>query len=103
LRVHLQALANAAFALGATCAGLVFYLDTRAAYLALILVVAGCYAIAAVLTVRLAHTPPALAAEPRDGPLRSAGVLRDRPFLLFCLIAGLNDATNVVLDVALPI
>ncbi|MFI5493729.1 MFS transporter [Actinoplanes sp. NPDC051859] len=99
-RAFLRSTTNAGIALGTLAAGVPLLLDTRAAYLAVLLGNAAT-CVGAALIVRRA-TPVAPVRAPSGGPKLIA--LRDRPFLTFVLLDGLVAALyNDMLSLALPL
>ncbi|GAA4562373.1 MFS transporter [Micromonospora coerulea] len=98
-RAHLRAVTNVGISVGAVVAGVGLAADTRAAYVALILLDCVTYLVAAAILVRLAAVPPVPA--PAHGPRLIA--LRDRPFLAFTVLDGLMSMHFGLLNIALPL
>lgn len=98
-RAYLRSLTNIGISGGAALAGVGLAVDTRAAYLALILADAVTYLIAAGILSRLAPIPATPA--PVTGPRLTA--LRDRPFLVFVVLDGLMATHFGLFEVALPL
>ncbi|SCF39047.1 Predicted arabinose efflux permease, MFS family [Micromonospora purpureochromogenes] len=98
-RAWLRAVTNVGISVGAVVAGVGLAADTRAAYVALILLDCVTYLLAAVVLLRLAPVPPVPA--PAHGPRLIA--LRDRPFLAFTVLDGLMSMHFGLLNIALPL
>ncbi|WP_244945132.1 MFS transporter [Couchioplanes caeruleus] len=98
-RAYLRSLTNIGISGGAAVAGLGLAVDTRAAYLTLILIDATTYLLAAGILSRLAPIPAVPA--PATGPRLIA--LRDRPFLAFVVLDGLMATHFGLFEVALPL
>ncbi|MDH6463077.1 MFS family permease [Micromonospora sp. A200] len=98
-RAWLRAVTNVGISVGAVVAGVGLAADTRAAYVALILLDCVTYLLAAVVLLRLAPVPPVPA--PTHGPRLIA--LRDRPFLAFTVLDGLMSMHFGLLNIALPL
>ncbi|MFD7919949.1 MFS transporter [Streptomyces sp. NPDC059740] len=98
-RAYLRAVTNAGWAVGALLAGAALLSDTRRAYVAVLLVAAGCYLLSALATLRV----PAVPAVPRstDGPRWV--VLRDRPFVALTLLNAALGMNLGLFTVALPL
>lgn len=98
-RAYLRATTNLGVSVGALAAGAGIAADSRSAYLALIMLDALTYLVAAAILTRLAPIPPAPA--PARGPRLIA--LRDWPFLAFTAIDGLMSMHFALLNIALPL
>ncbi|MFI7518333.1 MFS transporter [Micromonospora globbae] len=98
-RAHLRAVTNVGISVGAVVAGVGLAADTRAAYVALILLDCVTYLVAAAILLRLPEVPPVPA--PTHGPRLIA--LRDRPFLAFTVLDGLMSMHFGLLNIALPL
>ncbi|MEU5940230.1 MFS transporter [Micromonospora sp. NPDC047548] len=99
-RAFVRSTNNAGIALGTLAGGVPLLLDSRAGYLAVLLVNAATCLGAALIVGRAARVAPAKA--PASGPRMVA--LRDRPFLAFALVDGLVAALyNELLSLALPL
>jgi MFS family permease len=98
-RAYLRSVTNVGIAAGAGLAGFGLAVDTRGAYLALILGDAATYLVAAILLSRLAPVPRM--ARRAEGPRLIA--LRDRPFLAFVALDGLLSTHFGLFEVALPL
>ncbi|PWU43722.1 MFS transporter [Micromonospora globispora] len=98
-RAYLRAVTNVGISVGAVVAGVGLAADTRAAYVALILLDCVTYLGAAAILLRLASVPPVPA--PAHGPRLIA--LRDRPFLAFTVLDGLMSMHFGLLNIALPL
>ncbi|TDB80098.1 MFS transporter [Micromonospora sp. KC721] len=98
-RAYLRAVTNVGISVGAVVAGVGLAADTRAGYVALILLDCATYLLAAAILLRLAPMPPVPA--PARGPRLIA--LRDRPFLAFTVLDGLMSMHFGLLNIALPL
>ncbi|MEU5939251.1 MFS transporter [Micromonospora sp. NPDC047548] len=98
-RAWLRAVTNVGISVGAVVAGVGLAADTRAAYVALILLNCVTYLLAAAILLRLTPVPPVPA--PAHGPRLIA--LRDRPFLAFTMLDGLMSMHFGLLNIALPL
>ncbi|WP_432834186.1 MFS transporter [Dactylosporangium sp. CA-092794] len=98
-RAYLRSVTNVGIAAGSALAGVALAVDTRPAFMALILADALTYLIAAALLSRLAPVPRT--AKRPEGPRLIA--LRDRPFLAFVALDGLLSTHFGVFEVALPL
>lgn len=96
---YLRAVQNAGFAIGGVLAAGVIALDTRAAYVALILANAAGFAVSAVLVSRIAATAPA----PRPAGARVLDALRDRLFLGVAAGNGVLLLHTTMLAVGIPL
>jgi MFS family permease len=98
-RAYNQAVSNVGISLGALGAGVALQVDTRTAYIVLVLANAVSYlAVAAVLLSLPAGDPV-----PRRPETRLFPVFRDRPFLAVTVLNGLLMTYAAVLTVALPL
>lgn len=98
-RAYLRSVTNVGFTVGAALAGIGLTVDTRTAYLSLILGDAVTFLLAAAVLLRLAPIAPVPRAP--SGPRLTA--LRDRPFLLFVALDGVLAVNFSLLEVALPL
>ncbi|WP_305785403.1 MFS transporter [Symbioplanes lichenis] len=98
-RAYLRSVTNVGLTAGVGIAGIGLAVDTRAAYLALIVGDAVTYLVAAALLTRLA--PLARVARTGSGPRLVA--LRDRPFLAFVALDGVLALNFSLLEVVLPL
>ncbi|WP_406036838.1 MFS transporter [Micromonospora sp. NBC_00898] len=98
-RAYLRAVTNVGISVGAVTAGVGIAADTRAGYVALILLNCVTYLVAAAILLRLPVVPPVPA--PAHGPRLIA--LRDRPFLAFTVLDGLMSVHFGLLNIALPL
>ncbi|SCG36673.1 MFS transporter [Micromonospora inositola] len=98
-RAWLRAVTNVGISVGAVVAGFGLAADTRAGYLALILLDCVTYLVAAAILLRLPAVPPVPA--PTHGPRLIA--LRDRPFLAFTVLDGLLSMHFGLINIALPL
>ncbi len=100
LRALLKSVTNAGLSIGTALAGLVLAADTRAAYVAVVLINAAAYLLAA---LPLAKVPPVVPA-PRGVRARPRrAVLRDKPYVLVTALCGLTSIHYDVLSLALPL
>ncbi|WP_433729941.1 MFS transporter [Actinoplanes sp. CA-051413] len=98
-RAYLRSITNVGITVGAAIAGIGLTVDTRTAYLSLILGDAATFVLAAAVLTRLA--PIARAPRAGSGPRLTA--LRDRPFLAFVVLDGLLATNFGLFEVALPL
>jgi len=98
-RAYLRSVTNVGITVGAAVGGVGLTVDTRTAYVCLILADAATYLLAAAVLTRLA--PLARAPRAASGPRLIA--LRDRPFLAFVVLDGLLATNFGLLEVALPL
>ncbi|MCU1591444.1 MAG: putative arabinose efflux permease, family [Frankiales bacterium] len=98
-RAYLRSVTNLGLALGAASAGLALQLDTRAAYVSLVLGDAVTFGLAAVVLLRLPRS--VRPTTPSVGGMLVA--LRDRPFLAVTVLNGVLSMHYVVLEVAVPL
>ncbi|MFC9931762.1 MFS transporter [Streptomyces sp. NPDC127190] len=98
-RSYLRALNNIAAGCGALAAGVVVQLDTRGAYLALVLGNAATFLVCAAIATRIPSLPPVGA--PAEGDRWTA--LKDRPYLVLTALDGIMSIQNQVLVFALPL
>jgi Major Facilitator Superfamily len=96
-RAYNQAVANAGFALGAAGAGAALQLGTHRGYMGLVLADSASYLAVGLVLLTLP------AAGPHRRRSRAGAVLRDRTYLLVCLLNGLLMTYAAVLTVALPL
>ncbi|MFC7246147.1 MFS transporter [Catellatospora aurea] len=99
-RSYLRSVANLAGCCGALAAGTAVQLDTRAAYLALVLGNALSFVACAAVITRLPSLPPV------PVPAESAGrwvVLKDRPYLVVTVLDAVMSIQGQVLVFALPL
>jgi hypothetical protein len=99
LRAYLRAVTNVGISIGAPLGGIALALDTRAAYVTVVLLNAATFVVAAALITRV----PAPAARPHIGGGPRLVVLRDRPFVLVTLVHSVLALHFALLDVALPL
>ncbi|MFC4585722.1 MFS transporter [Sphaerisporangium corydalis] len=98
-RAYLRAVTNVGLAGGAACAGFGIAVDTRPAYLVMILGNAATYLVAAAICVRAPSPPPAR--PPAGGPRLVA--LRDLPFLVYTVVDGLSSTHFVLIQLVVPL
>ena len=98
-RAYLRSVTNLGLGLGAACAGVALQLDTRSAYVALILADAATYVIGAAILLRLPRTVRAVE-RPVGGMLLA---VRDRPYVVVTLLNALVAMHYGVLEVGVPL
>jgi MFS family permease len=98
-RAYMRAAVNLAGSLGALLAGLVIQLDTRTAYICLVLGNALSFLASAVVVRRLPHLPPIPV--PPGTSRRTA--LKDLPYLAFATLEATTSLQGDVLVFALPL
>jgi hypothetical protein len=98
-RSYLRALNNIALGCGALAAGAAVQLDTRAAYVSLILATAVAFLVSAALISRV----PSVA--PLDAPAQGGRwlALKDRPYVVLTVLDGIMSIQTQVLIFALPL
>lgn len=96
---YLRAVQNAGFAVGGGLAAGAIGIDTRAAYVVLILVNAVSFVISAILVRRLPHTAPTH----RAAPVRRLDAWRDKPFLIITACNGIVLLHTTMLAVGVPL
>ncbi|WP_220211881.1 MFS transporter [Streptomyces sp. WELS2] len=98
-RSYLRALNNIAAGAGALAAGVVVQLDTRTAYVCLILGTAVTFLVSAAVVSRIPSVPPV------DVPAQGGRwpALRDRPYVALTALDGIMSIQNQVLMFALPL
>ncbi len=99
LRAYLRAVTNVGITLGAPVGGLALAVDTRAAYVTVILLNSATFLLAALLVLRIPPVPP----RPHTGDGPRLAVLRDRPFVLVAVVHAFLALHFALLDVALPL
>jgi hypothetical protein len=98
-RAYLRSVTNLGIGAGAAFAGVAIAVDTRAAYLALILGDAITYGLAAVVIARLPATVPAN----RNTGGGMLVALQDRPFLVITLVNAALSTHFAVLEIGVPL
>ncbi|RLU80834.1 MFS transporter [Streptomyces griseocarneus] len=98
-RSYLRALNNIAAGCGALAAGVVIQLDTRAAYMGLMLGIAVLFLVSAAACSRVPSVPPVEV--PAGGS--SWPVLKDKPYVVLTVLDGIMAIQNQVLVFALPL
>lgn len=98
-RAYLRSVTNLGIALGAALAGVALQVDTRPAYVALVLGDAVTYWLAAVVLRRLPVSAPATVA-PEGGMLIA---LKDRPYVVITALGAVVGMHYVLLEVAVPL
>lgn len=99
-RAYLRSVTNLGIGIGSGLAGVALHVDTRAAYMTLIIADAVTFLVTALLVTRLPHVAPL----PRDvveGPRLVA--LRDRPYLSLVALNSLLCIHNGLLEIAVPL
>ncbi|MFD0402513.1 MFS transporter [Kitasatospora sp. NPDC127121] len=99
-RAHQQVVSNIGISLGAGAAGLALYLDTRAAYEAMVVVAALAYAGSALVLNRMPvrHPPPA---HSEKQPLGAA--LKDLRYLRFTGLNAVLSLNGALMEIAIPL
>ena len=98
-RAYLRSVTNLGISLGSVLAGVAIAVDSRPAYLALVLGDAATYLGAAAVMGRLPRSVPV--EEPHGGGLLLA--LRDRPFVAVTVLSGVMSMHYVLLEVGVPL
>jgi MFS family permease len=98
-RAYLRSVTNLGLALGAAMAGVALQVDTRAAYVSLLLGDALSFFLAMVVVLQLPRS--IRAAAPAAGGMLLA--LRDRPYVVIAVLNGLVGMHYVLLEVAVPL
>jgi hypothetical protein len=98
-RSYLRAIGNLAGGTSAIAAGVAVQMDTRAAYLALVLGNALSFAVSAAVVLRLPTLPPVQAPPDSDRWI----ALKDAPFVLVTVLDGIMSIQGYVLVFALPL
>jgi hypothetical protein len=102
LRTYLRAVTNVGLAVGMLGSAVVLAVDSRTAYVILVLTDAATFLLAAAVLARLPHLPPTRAAEAAaDG--RRWLALRDRRYLGFTVASSVASLQYWVLVQALPV
>ncbi|MGW1230798.1 MFS transporter [Streptomyces sp. NPDC002530] len=106
-RSYLRTTGNLAGACGAVVAGVVVQMDTRGAYVALVLANALSFLLCAVVVTRLPHLPPMRAPEPVSAsetpPTDQWLVLKDGPYMVVTVLDSVLSLQGHVLVFALPL
>lgn len=100
LRALLKSVTNAGLSVGTALAGLALSVDTRGAYVAVILLNAAAYVLAALPLARVPAVPATRS--DRSAPARHT-VLRDRPYAVVTFLAGFTSIHYDVLSFLLPL
>ncbi|WP_223245042.1 MFS transporter [Streptomyces sp. CBMA156] len=98
-RSYLRALNNIAVGCGALAAGVAVQLDTRTAYVCLILGTAVMFLVSAAVSFRVPSVPPVEV--PAGGSRWPA--LKDKPYVVLTVLDGIMSIQNQVLIFALPL
>ncbi|MFC7241477.1 MFS transporter [Catellatospora aurea] len=98
-RAMLRAVTNVGWGVGALIAGVALKYDTRAAYIAIIVVCAALALMASSLVMRV----PPVAPQPRRASGPALIVLRDRPYLALAALNGVLCIHYGMLNVAVPL
>lgn len=99
LRAYLRAVTNVGITVGAPAGGIALAVDTRTAYVVVILANSATFVAAALVLLRL----PAVPARPHTGDGPRLAVLRDRPFVAVTAVHAVMAMHFSLLDVALPL
>lgn len=99
LRAYLRAVTNVGITVGAPVGGLALAVDTRTAYVAVILLNAATFLVAAALLLRVPPVP----GRPHTGDGPRMAVLHDRPFVAITAVHAVLAMHFSLLDVALPL
>jgi len=99
-RAYLRSVTNLGIGLGSALAGVALHVDTRAAYMTLIIADAVTFVVTAALITRLPHVPP-LPRDVGEGPRLVA--LRDRPYLSLVALNSLLCVHNGLLEIGVPL
>lgn len=102
-RAYLRSMSNLGISLGAVGAGVVLRLDTRPAYLALVLVDAASFAVTALLVSQVRGTTAGEPAPLRAGGLRRFSAVTDLRYLTVTAVNAVMVLSYTVLEVALPL
>lgn len=98
-KAYLRSVFNAGVSLGALAAAIPLQLDTRGAYVGLVLANAGAAVLSGVLVSRLPRVVPVR----RPPEIARWAALRDRPFVAVAVLSGLIATHHSLLVVAVPI
>ncbi|GLZ75461.1 MFS transporter [Actinorhabdospora filicis] len=98
-RAYLRSVLNVGFSVGTLVAGVVLTLDTRAAYVAVILGNAATFLAGTWFYLRV----PAVTPRPKPPGAPKGGVWRDYPFLSLTLLIGLLSIDVSIFAVAMPV
>ncbi|MFY0406194.1 MFS transporter [Solicola sp. PLA-1-18] len=98
-RAYLRSVTNVGLAVGGGVAGVALHLDTREAYVAVLLGNAASCLGAAWITRRYPHVPPV----PRERAVGITTVFRDRPYVLMTLLMSAMAVQYAILDVGMPL
>jgi hypothetical protein len=98
LRAHLRSVSKLGVSLGTVVAAVPLQLDTRPAYVAVIVCNAAASAVTALLGARLPASSAPAAAAPRGW-----AALRDAPYMSVALVCGLLATYRSLLTIALPL
>jgi len=99
VRAYLRSLTNVGITLGAAVAAIALQIDTREAYVAVIMVNAATYGLTAVILRRYPHIPPTPVGQRAPG----WQVFRDRPYVLVTLLMAAMAVQYSILDVGVPL
>jgi MFS family permease len=99
-RAYLRSITNVGISLGAGLGGLALLIDARWAFLAIFVLNAVSFAVAALLLGRLPHLDPA---PPRVEGESRLQVLRDTPYVIAALLTGVFAMHFTVMELAMPI
>lgn len=98
---YMRSMANIGVSLGAVIGGLALLLDTRAAYVSLLVAAGVLFMLSGLAFLRVPAPPPSPAATDGDGP--KWVVLRDLPYAAVALVNSVLVMSDAILVVAMPI
>lgn len=101
-RAYLRAVTNIGIGAGAAAAGIALQADTRTAYVAMIVVDAATFVVAAVLLARVVVQPPQRPVGPVAGRRRNLA-LRDRPYLVVSALNSVLALQFGIIEVGVPL
>ena len=98
-RAYLRSLTNVGLTIGAAFAGVAFLVDTRAAYVAIIILNASTYLLTAWVLRRYPHIAPT----PEEQRAPGWQVFRDRPYVVVTLLMAAMAIQYSIIDVGVPL
>ncbi len=98
-RAYLRSLTNVGITIGAAVAAIALHIDTRSAYVIVIIVNAATYLVAALVLRRYPHIPPTPLAQRAS----AWQVFRDRPYVVVTLLMATMAVQYSILDVGVPL
>jgi MFS family permease len=101
-RAYLRAVTNIGIGAGAAAAGIALQADTRTAYVAMIVVDAATFVVAAVLLARVVVQPPQRPVGPVAGRRRNLA-LRNRPYLVVSALNSVLALQFGIIEVGVPL